>query len=143
MKILKVSAQVTIPSGTLEINDGVHYRLEANTLSARQVAFRRQQTSSPFLPGTYTINAVPDTIMETVAVYVEGSDAGDMRRRLELLTAAMTQRDYTITWEFDDDYYAWICQVADYSIDTRREFQHARMAIATFQVPRYPALVRS
>lgn len=139
---LRISAQVTVPSGVLEFNDGRIYRLDPTTMASIAVQWRRQQVASPFVPGTFTVNAVKDSIMESVGVYVRGSDNGDMRRKVEALVDAFSQLRYSVTWESDDDYYTWLCEVADYTVDTRREFRHARMATVSFQVPRYPELVR-
>jgi len=141
-KSLEVSCRITAPGGELELNDGQHYVLGADTGGVRQVQWRRQEASNSLVPGTFTVNAVQENVNEVVSVYIYGSDNGDMRRRLTLVTEAFSQHAYTLTWDYGEDVYAWYCQYADHSIDTRKEFQHARMALATFQVPRYPALIR-
>jgi len=125
----------------LDISDNVRYRLADMTLGNRSVSFRRQQATSPYLPGTWTISAVPDTISENVGVYVYGTSNAELRLRLDQLTDCFSQLNYFMSWENEDDSYIWMCQVADYQVDTRREFQHATMALCTFEVPRYPALL--
>lgn len=140
MADLSIRCSVQTPDGLLDINDRNVYRLEASSIGSSQVTYRRQQATSPYVPGTYTVNAVPETITEVVGVYVYGNDHYDLRKLLERLTAAFTQMVYTVFWEVENDSYAWRCEIADYTVDTRREFRHSTMALATFQVPRYPAL---
>lgn len=141
MERMQVSCLITVPGGELEINDGEKFVLGANARASTQVTWRRQDVSSPFVPGTWTVSSVQENVNENVEVYVYASDHGSLRIYLDELVAAFTQHIYTVTWDFTEDIYAWYCQRADYQIDTRREFQHSRMAIATFSVPRYPALL--
>jgi hypothetical protein len=139
---MNLSCRVSTDSGLLEINDGVTFKLDADSTAQRQVQWRRQQVQSPFVHGTFTVRAVMDNVTEIISVLVYGSSNTDLREQLRRLTEAFSQMEYTITWIVDDDTYAWRCTPADYQIDTRREFQHAKMAKATFQVSRYPALIQ-
>lgn len=127
----------------LDISDNERYRLAGDTLGTRQVSWRKQEVQSPYVPGSWVTSAVPETIRETVSVYVYGSTPAELRLMLDRITECFSQLRYFLAWEVDDDSYVWSCQVADYTIDTRREFQHSIMALTTFQVPRYPALLDS
>lgn len=140
---MNVSCRVSTASGSLEVNDGVTFRLASESSSNRAVQWRRQQVTSPFVHGSFTVSAVMDNVAEIISIYVYGATNTELREQLERLTDAFSQMDYTITWEIDGDAYAWRCSVADYQVDTRREFQHATMALVTFQVSRYPALIQA
>ncbi len=139
-----VRCAVTRPGGSLlDISDNERYRLEAATLGTRQVTWRKQEATSSYVPGSWVVSAVPETIMETVGVWVYGATPAELRLTLDRLTECFSQLRFFLAWEVEDDSFVWSCQVADYTVDTRREFQHATMALATFQVPRYPALLDS
>lgn len=141
MDNLTISCRVSVPEGWLEINDGHKYSLTAESLVATQRTWRRQEVSSPFVDGTFTVNAVLENISLPVSLYVYGADHGDMVRNLEAVTAAFEQFDYILAIRRGEHAEVWRCQLSDSSIDTRREFQHARMAMVTFPVPCYPRKV--
>jgi hypothetical protein len=137
-----VRCAVTRPGGSLlDISDNERYRLAGDTLGNRQVTWRKQEAEGPYVPGSWVVSAVPETIQETVAVYAYGATPAELRITLDRLTECFSQLRYFLLWEQEDDSFVWACQVADYTVDTRREFQHSTMALCTFQVPRYPALL--
>jgi len=138
MSDLSVSCRITTPEGTMEINDGIYYTLADTSFAASAQQWRRQDIQSPYLDGTYTVSAVRENVSINVSVYVNGVDHGDMERKLKRLTDAFTQFRYMMTVTRDDHIVTRDCQVADYQIDSRREFQHAKMCLATFTVPAHP-----
>lgn len=138
MDDLTVSCRVSVPGGWLDINDGKTYRLTAEALAGTTRTWRRQDVASPFIDGTYTVNAVLENIVMPISVYVYGADHGDMVRKLELLIEAFEQFDYVVLIIRGESTQGWRCQLSDSTVDTRREFQHARMAMVTFQVPCHP-----
>ena len=135
---LIVRASVSSPTGWIDLNDHERYELEATSRNNRSVKFRRQEVTSPYLPGTWLINAVPDMISEVVSVWVRGTSHFDLTRNVSALEDAFSQLSFTIRWATDDSYEEWMCQLSDYTIATQREYQHARVAKFTAEVPRYP-----
>jgi len=138
---MRVSCRISVPEGQIELNDGERHRLADGTAGARSVQWRRTTVTSPYVNGTFVASAVQDNVQEQVGVYVYGVDNNDLRRLLRDVTEAFSQFEYTLTWELDSDAFAWRCTVADYQVDTRREFQHATMALATFDVSRLPTII--
>jgi hypothetical protein len=140
---MDISCKVSTPLGMMEINDGQIYRLADSTGATRNVQWRKQTIASWYTHGEFVVNAVLDNVQETVAVYVYGSDSTDLRASVERLTEAFSQFEYSLTWDTGGDSYTWRCFVSDFTVDTRREFQHATMALVTFAVPRYPAIYQT
>lgn len=141
--VLRVRVELSTSKGWLNINDHDAYELEAETRSTRQVTHRRQETSSPYVPGTFVINAVPENINETISVWVRGPSHHDLATRIDSLTNALTQPQFYVRWTVEDHTETWLCQIADYTITSQRELTHATVAKVSANVPRYPYTITS
>lgn len=135
---LMVRAWVSTSTGWLDLNNHNGFEIDGDSLGNRQVTHRRQEVSSPYLPGSWVVNSVPEMVTETVGVWVRGSSHAEMYFRLAALQDAFTQPTFFMSWQVEDHQETWVCNLSDYSINTQREFLHSRTARFVAQVPRYP-----
>jgi hypothetical protein len=135
---LLVRARVSSPAGWININDHINYELSGETRGSRQVGHRKQEVTSPYINGSFVVNAVSDNIDEQVAVWVFGDSHYTMLQKVQALETAFTQLSYAIEWVIEDHAEIWDCQLADYTVNTQREFLHAKQALFTATVPRQP-----
>lgn len=140
---LIIRCRITTPDGWMDLNNHDSYELEAESLGNRQVTHRKQEASNPYVPGTWVVSAVPDNVVETVSLWVRGQNHYELSQRVMALEDAFSQLQFYMQWSVEDRLMTWFCQVADYQINTQREFQHATMAKFVAQVPRYPALMEN
>lgn len=119
------------------------YRLEATTREERQVSFRKQEVTSPFVEGSYLITAVRENVVENVSLYVYGDSQVQMDQRLEAVLERLEVPRYRMYWRSDGVEERWDCQAASYTVRTQREFQYAKMALVKAQIPRLPRITRT
>lgn len=136
--LLPVRCRIDVNGSWMDINDGQHYVLEASTMQDFQVQWRKKEVQSPYLPGTWVVQAVKDNVQENLVVWVRGSDHYEMTTYLHRLTDALDQLYYAIWWKVDTDEFAWHCQVADYQVSSDRDLRHASICKVSAKVPRYP-----
>jgi hypothetical protein len=134
---LDVSFRVSTPNGWMELNYGC-YELHRDTLGVSQRAMRRTQTSNPFVPGQFTVNAVVDTVTEIVSVWVTGDTHFEMEAAVDALVGALEQPSFLIERRVTDSLRLWWCFAADVTISTQAEYLYARKALVQAQVPRLP-----
>lgn len=140
---LLVRARVSTSQGWLDVNDHYGYELEADTLNNRQVSHRKQEVQHPYVPGTFVVSSVAENVTETVSIWVRGQSHYEMGQRIAALEDAFSQLQYYMEWIVENHLTTWFCQVADYQINTQREYRHARVAKFVAQVPRYPTVMQS
>ena len=134
---------VEVPQGWLSINDGVIYRVHAESFaSGGATQFRRQRVQSPFVAGQFTVNAVEDIVEENVTVYVTGYDYVDLQDNVDNLIEAFSQFSYQMRVDTDSSRKIWNCDQADYSVSYDQVGLHNRLLIARFTVPRQPTVQR-
>jgi hypothetical protein len=141
---LELDVQCLISNGQrwIDVNNRTKYRLGANTLSGRQVQFRRTQAQNPFVPGTYTVNSVPENVEESLEVWVLGDSHFEMDQAVEDLTSALSQVQFIIDITVGDSGQVWYCQTADYEVSMQREYLHNRIAKVNARIPRLPHIDR-
>lgn len=139
---LDVSARISTPFGWLEVNYGP-YELHRSSFGETQRTMRRTQTTNPFVPGTFTVNAVPDNVTETLAVWVTGDSHYEMDVALQTLIEALEAPSFLMEKRVEDSLEMWWCFSADVQIQTQAEYLHARKALVNAQVPRLPQVQRS
>ncbi len=139
--VIVVRCKISTPSGWMDVNNHDGYELGAESRAQVQVTHRKQTISSAYVPGSFTLNAVPDNVMESVSWWVRGTDHHDMQVKIRRLTEAFTQPDFYMDWTIEEHAEVWRCQTADYSIETKREYLHAKIANVKAQIPRYPELL--
>lgn len=140
---LTVRCRMTTEAGWLDLNDHFGYELEADTMNNRQVTHRKQEVQNPYVPGTFVVSSVPDNVIETVSVWVRGQNHYEMGKNIEVLEYAFSQLQYYMQWVVENHMVTWFCQVADYQVNTQREYRHARLAKFVAQVPRYPTFMEN
>lgn len=136
-----IRCKISTPSAWMDVNNHDGYELGAESRATTQVTHRKQTVQSPYVPGTFTLNAVPDNVTETLSWWVRGTDHHDMQVKVRRLTEALTQPDFYVDWTVEEHNEIWRCQTSDYSIETKREFLHAKVAKINAQVPRYPEVL--
>lgn len=136
---LVLSMQISTPQEWLELNDGTDLVLAKETFSEASVGKRKTEAINPYLEGSHTVAALREEVVETVAIYVYGSDHFATALKVRVVTDAFDQEEYRIIigtegtkWE------VWWCGSANYRIDSSQELLHARMAKITLEVPRHP-----
>lgn len=136
------SVQVEVPQGWLDLNDGLVYRVAADSFDSANQQFRRQQVISPFVGGKFTVNSVPDQVEETLAVWVNGVESIDLQDNIDNLINAMTQFHYQVRIDIDANRRVWNCEQADYTIGYSQVGMHNRVVKASFNLLRQPTVYR-
>lgn len=138
-----LGVEVSFGSRWIPINDGQTYRVsseQSRDTSAK--SWRKTLADSPILGGNFLIHAVPDMVMEQMAVWVYGSDQTEVSDNLFTLISLFEQYDYRIRWTLNEHREYWRCQLADSSMSRGHVWTHNLMAVAHFQIPRYPDVTR-
>lgn len=147
MSLLTVQCTLIVPglpSLSLEQpGDPFPYQLEAGTREEYGVTFRKQEVSSPFVEGTYLIQAVRENVTEQVNVWVRGRTHMEMDRRIQAVLERVERPRFVTDFRVGSVIERWNCQVASYTVRTQREYQHATMALLRMQIPRLPRITRS
>ena len=125
----------------LSLTDGDIYRVQGDTMAEYRVSMRRQETTNPYVDGTYLINAVRENVEETLSVFVYAPDHLRLVEAVDAVVDAFTQLTYRTYVEIDGSCRVWSCYAAsEVSVQSGREFKHARMAQVSVTVPRLPAI---
>lgn len=135
---LPVRCQISTPTGMLNVNDGKRYRLEDSTMSESSVTWRRKEVQSPFIEGTFLVDAVRENVQENLTVWVEEFDHYSLELAVRDLTDAVSQLNYYIHWTVDTVEFVWRCQTADYSIQADKNLRHATMSKVACRINRLP-----
>jgi len=139
--VITIRCKISTPSSWFDVNNHDGYELAGDTRQVIQVTHRKQTIQSPYVPGTFTVNAVKENVTESMSWWVRGADHHDMEVKVRRLCEAISQPDYYIDWTVEEHTEVWLCQTADYSVETRREYLHARLAMVKAQIPRYPEVL--
>lgn len=134
---LLVGCRITTSGGWIDLMKPP-YRLSADAFAEQQVSWRRSDVSSPFVEGSWTVNAVRENVTETLDVWVRCEDTSALAVAVEELLAALSQLNYGIELTFDNVRSFYQCYVADVAVKSPREFRFSRMAQVSAQVPRHP-----
>lgn len=138
-----MTAEISWGSQWINLNDGLNYKLSADgTRDSSSKSWRKITAESAVLGGNYLIHAVPDMVGETVGVWVYGQDQTDLADNYWTLLELFEQVDYRIRWTFDEYREYWRCQLAEATSSRGHVWTHSRMALVSFQVPRYPDVAR-
>jgi hypothetical protein len=135
---ITVAARISTPYGWLYLGTGTQYRLGAESFGDRQTSFRRSEVSSPYVEGTFIINALRENVTETLDVIVEDREGLRLADAVAALTSALCQVRYTMQVQVRRDVWTWNAYAADHSVQTKREFVHARLAQVRAEIPRDP-----
>jgi hypothetical protein len=122
----------------LEIADGNPYFVSTQFLGTG-ISWDRQTVSSRWVDGDYTVSRRRGNVVEQVAVEVRCASTLALRLATEVLIAAFTQDNYTMTVTVDGQVWAYQCEAADYQAlqwSTPRLAAHQGQML--FGVPRRP-----
>lgn len=136
---LDVTLQIEIPGRRVDLNADP-YQLTDDTMMDVAVQWRRQEIQSPFVSGSFLVSALRENSTVTVGVYVRGESHLALDNYLDKLMEAFSQFSYKMYFAVGDwDFFeVWTCMPADFTVNTTREFRHARMATLRAEVPRLP-----
>lgn len=138
-----LAVEISYGSQWININDGERYLINAqNTRDSTQKSWRKVETTSPVLGGSYLVHAVPDMVTEQISVWIYGDTQTDLADNFFLLDQLFEQYDYRIRWTFNEYVEYWRCSLAQGQSSRGHVFTHNQMAMSTFSVPRYPDVAR-
>jgi hypothetical protein len=127
-------------SGWLALeNERMGLRIGADTLAQVTSTVKRTQASNPFIPGTYTVRAVPDNTTAPVSVQVYEDDPAVRSEKVEYLVALFTRAAYSIVIKYETKAWMSTAQAADHQINNQREFLHGGLTVVTFNVSMLPS----
>jgi hypothetical protein len=136
---LDLNVKVAGPGGWISLEDDQYYALHADSFSSAGTSWRKIDVNAPWLEGSYTVGAVRENVTETVAVWVRGETHYVWRCNMAALEEAFTQVNYMLMKRIEDLVEYWTCpSPADFTIETQREFVHARIGVFRAQVIRLP-----
>lgn len=134
---LLVKARVSVDGDWLDLMADP-YRLSGEALVESSTSWRRNDVSSPFVHGSWTVAAVMENVQENIDVYVRAGDSESLQQAVLTLCRPFSQPNYLLEIQFDTAKVVYQCYVADFSVKASRELRFARMAQVTFTVPRDP-----
>lgn len=88
-----------------------------------ELTWRRSSVGSPFVDGTYLVNAVKDQMSVSARIRVTGSNKGDCMNKVGTLLRAFEQSSYTLTVIVDGTTFSYACEPADWSWGEGGQFQ--------------------
>lgn len=135
---ITVAARISTPYGWLYLGQGTQYRLGAGSFENQQTTFRRSEVQSPYVEGTFVINALRENVTESLDVIVEERPNLGTADAVRALGAALSQVRYAVQVQIRRDVWTWQAYAADHSVQTKREFVHARLAQVQAEIPRDP-----
>lgn len=135
---ITVAARISTPYGWLYLGQGTQYRLGAGSFENQQTTFRRSEVQSPYVEGTFVINALRENVTESLDVIVEERPNLGTADAVRALGAALSQVRYAVQVQIRRDIWTWQAYAADHTVQTKREFVHARLAQVQAEIPRDP-----
>lgn len=133
-----VAARISTPYGWLYLGTGTQYRIAAGSFEDQRTTFRRSEVTSPYVEGTYVINALRENVTESLNVMVEDREALSLADAVRALGSALCQVRYSVQVQLRRDVWTWQAYAADHTVSTKREFLHARLAEVKAEIPRDP-----
>lgn len=121
----------------LEINDHVSYYVAPQFLGG-QVAWTRQQVTSPFCDGAVTTYRTRGVVSEQLGVEVLGDSPAEVNTGLAVLLAAFVQDSFAIAVAIGDQTWQYACEAADYQVAWSGPRWLANQLQVLFTVPRQP-----
>jgi hypothetical protein len=135
---------VSAYTGTwLDINNGTSYKIGKGSFEESSTTFRRDEISSPFVEGKFTVNALRENVSEKLSVHVFGADTIAVQNNVTALINAVKSNQFLIQVTVGNAQQIWLCFASDYSVNTQLEYLHARRALVNVTVTRYPTVILS
>jgi len=139
MSDMDVQCRVTTPGGWLDLMSGP-YQLSAEAFLDEQVQWRRQEVASPFVEGTWLVNAVRDNATTQIVIWVRGTSSAEVVAAVQALKDTFSQINYGVEFTVNGAKQFFQCYAADYSVQTSREFRASRMAKFTAEITYHPVV---
>lgn len=124
----------------LEINDHLAYYVGPQLLGG-QVAWNRQQVTSPFIDGQVTTWRTRQNVTEQLGVEVLGDTPGELNANLAVLLAAFIQDSFHLAVAIGAQSFEYACEAADYQVGWTGPRWVACQLQVVFAMPRQPVPV--
>lgn len=128
----------------LVISPSAGYYIQRDGFGPGEVSFRRSETSSIYVAGTYMTHAVKDQQSASLKIRVQGSNQSDLYTKMETLATAMEQFQFTLRLYINGVLYSYQCDTADYSIGDGGNVQdlwlRSDTQIMNFQIKHKPIM---
>ena len=137
---LSVSLKITrqeLDESPLELNDGA-YLVASDGLRPGDIGYRREQVSSPWVDGEFTVHRHKESPEAQIVINVQGDSQSQLKAHIETLVKAFTQDEFDLELEINGAKWFWRGEAADHAIGWGRERRHALSVPVGFQFPRYP-----
>lgn len=126
----------------LDLTPANGYIVRAGGFAEGGKLFRRQTAESPFVAGRILLGAVPDVMVGTLALIVEGADHDELRTRLAAVRERFEQLAYTLRVSIEGNVDDWPCECADSAIGDGGTYDEVRAVLLsqpiTFTFPHAP-----
>lgn len=137
-----LDVQVFDGTNWVTLNDKLHFRLGARTLSETTQGHNTLSASSTLFDGEWVFHTTKQNVTETIEVHVYGDSWAMIQGAMDALVRAFSQRVYEVRIVIDDYRETWRCFPADYAVDRSHIKLHAKQAGLVFNVPRLPDPVK-
>lgn len=137
---LDFSVKIKGLTGWYDLEDGVHYAVHGDSFANVAQSYRRREANSEYIEGTFTLAATRENSQESLVVWVRGDSFGEQRRFQDKLCRDVEQLSWMVMRRYEDMAEYWQCFASDYSVESQREFLHARLAIVRINVNRLPGV---
>lgn len=135
---------VSAYTGTwLDVNNGTSYKVSKGSFEESTTTFRREEVTSPFVEGKFTVNALRENVSEKLSIRVSGADTISVQNNVTALINAVKANQFLIQVTLGNAQQIWFCFASDYSVNTQMEYLHARQALVNVTVTRYPTVILS
>lgn len=118
------------------------YYIQRDSFGPGDTSFRRTETSSLYLAGTYLTHAVKDQQKSEMKVRVQGSNQSDLYSKMNALAKAMEQFSFTMKIYINGILYQFQCDASDYTVGDGGNVQdlwlRSNTQIMSFQIPHKP-----
>ena len=137
MGVSVTRTQLGLP--VLNINDHNAYYV-ADTFLGGQMAWNRNQVTSPYVDGSVTVNRTRSMVTEQIVVEVLGGPSQALlQANVATLIAAFSQDSYLLSITLPQaTTYQYLCEAADYQVSWTSPRFFAKQLQVTFSMPRQP-----
>lgn len=123
--------------------DGGMLTIGAETLAQTQGSMKKVTVGNVYIPGTYTVRAVPDNTKEKIVVIVHHPDYGVRTDTIDYLVALFTRPRFQLQVSSERAAYIMSAQCADgYAVNNQREYLHGGIGSVSFDVPILPGRLK-
>lgn len=138
-----VAMSVTITRSSLglldlDINDHLNYIVAGPEFLGGQMSWERNQVSSPFVDGDFTVNRRRQNVTENVVIEIMAGSGLELQVNTRVLTQAFSQDEFYMKVEINRATSIYLCEAADYRLITSGPRYVAHQIQSVFSVPRRP-----